>query len=74
MNSPAVQKLGVLPIWLPHWLTFMFEVSREEIAWRQKARGRKKAGEGRWGMTLSLQVINNSAAVQQERGITRLYV
>jgi len=38
----------------------------EEAAWRQEARGRKRWGE-RGSETLSQQVINNSAAVQQER-------
>jgi hypothetical protein len=38
----------------------------EEVAWRQEARGRKKA-MGRGVETLSQQVINNSAVVQQER-------
>jgi hypothetical protein len=38
----------------------------EEAAWRQEARGRKRWGGG-GSETLSQQVINNSAAVQQER-------
>jgi hypothetical protein len=43
----------------------------EEIAWKQKARGRKRRGGGRGrgggAETLPQQVINNSAAVQQEK-------
>jgi hypothetical protein len=44
----------------------------EEIAWRQEARERKKAGVG-WGAeTLPQQVINNSAAAQQDIYICRV--
>jgi hypothetical protein len=39
----------------------------EEISWRQKARGRKKGRRGGGEETMPQQVINNSAAVQQER-------
>jgi serine phosphatase RsbU (regulator of sigma subunit) len=50
----------------------MCVISREEKAWRQEARGRKRAGAG--AETQSQQVINKLEAVQQERGIIRLYV
>jgi hypothetical protein len=33
-----------VPFWLPHWLACMCKISRGEAAWRQRARGEKRAG------------------------------
>jgi hypothetical protein len=59
-----------VPIWLPHWLTSMYAISREEIARTQEARRRIGAEEK---LALSQKVINNSAAVQQKSGSMRLH-
>jgi hypothetical protein len=42
---------------------YELDLTVEEVAWRYKARGRKRRGR----KTIPQQVINNSAAVQQER-------
>jgi hypothetical protein len=52
LSSHSTSKISV-PIWIPHWPACMRALSREEVAWRRAARGRKRPGSSQVKLILS---------------------